>query len=113
MDVTFTGTRRGMSLGQRVALKQVLDLLDVNVKFHHGAAIGADSQATAIASQAGLTTVAHPAGADPLERNREMVRLADLVIAAPDADDEVLRSGTWMTIRFARKLAVPCLVLKR
>lgn len=39
----------------------------------------------------------------PLTRNKIMAALCDILIATPREDTEVLRSGTWATIRRARK----------
>lgn len=38
---------------------------------------------------------------EPLKRNRLMVDDASLVVATPAENSEVLRSGTWATIRYA------------
>lgn len=43
----------------------------------------------------------------PLERNRIMVRHAEVLIATPNTLSEAMRSGTWATIRFARIIGVP------
>lgn len=43
-----------------------------------------------------------------LERNLDIVRNSDILLACPiDKNKEELRSGTWSTIRQARKLKVP------
>lgn len=42
-----------------------------------------------------------------LIRNRRMVDGSGRLIAAPGEGNEVLRSGTWSTVRYARKLGVP------
>ena len=48
----------------------------------------------------------------PLERNPDIVNVGkDLLIAAPATMGEVLRSGTWATVRYARKVGVPVLVM--
>jgi hypothetical protein len=39
-----------------------------------------------------------------LERNLTIVQHSDIVIVTPKEDDEVQRSGTWATVRRARKL---------
>lgn len=39
----------------------------------------------------------------PLDRNRLMVIAATSVIATPKSEKEELRSGTWMTIRYAKE----------
>lgn len=38
-----------------------------------------------------------------LDRDDRMAERADLVAAVPDTDDEALRSGTWATVRRARR----------
>lgn len=118
MTVVFTGTRHGMSIRQRVQLGKTLSLLRgyrlaTECAFHHGAAVGADEQAGKIASLASFVIVEHPAAGNPLRRNREMVAMADIVVAAPASDAEELRSGTWATIRYARKACVPVVMLAR
>lgn len=39
----------------------------------------------------------------PLVRNHDIVDSTELLIACPKEQVEVLRSGTWATIRYARK----------
>jgi predicted Rossmann fold nucleotide-binding protein DprA/Smf involved in DNA uptake len=39
----------------------------------------------------------------PLDRNRDIVDAAAVLIAAPKEMTETLRSGTWATVRYARK----------
>lgn len=41
-----------------------------------------------------------------LKRDDALVEGADLLLAFPDSDKEVLRSGTWATIRRARKRGI-------
>ena len=40
---------------------------------------------------------------DYLERNQDIVDSCDILIAFPATETEDLRSGTWATIRYARK----------
>lgn len=49
--------------------------------------------------------------ANALERNKKMVDKAMLVIACPSGTVEKLRSGTWSTIRYARKIRTPIVVI--
>ena len=81
--------------------------------------MGADEQAELLARGLGYVTVAHPPTnphlrayttsditldpADYLVRNRAIVDAADVMIACPDGPER-LRSGTWATIRYARKV---------
>jgi hypothetical protein len=49
----------------------------------------------------------------PLARNTCIVLNCEHLIAAPKEDSEVLRSGTWSTIRRARKEHKPLIILRR
>lgn len=112
-----------MSERQRLALATIArDAAARGVweSFHHGAAVGADTEAAAIVQlefkgfeRRGLQVVEHPAGGDPLARNREIVAAVGLLIAAPDTAVEYLRSGTWATVRYARKAGKPIVILER
>lgn len=49
-----------------------------------------------------------PEGTNYLDRNTEMIKLADLLVAFPGGSAELFRgSGTWSTIRRARKKGIP------
>lgn len=48
---------------------------------------------------------------DPLERNKLIVEHCDVLIAAPKLRQEERRSGTWSTIRYARKLKKPVYII--
>lgn len=130
MKVGFTGTRRGMTSGQRAALRALLQLWSDDLEsFHHGGCVGADAQAHALAGQAvGLERVVkHPPvdsskmarceGGVALEpkpylvRNQEIVDVVDCLVAAPKTSVEVRRSGTWATVRMARKRLVRVVLL--
>lgn len=120
MRVGFTGTRKGMTGLQQ---QQVVDTLGMfrdvagarraRAEFHHGGAVGADSQAAAQARCFGFYIVCYPAGTDPLRRNRDIVAACDILIAAPETDTEERRSGTWSTIRYARTKGIPVVMLSR
>lgn len=92
-------------------------------RFHHGCCIGADEQAHDISkSIPGLTCHLHrPVDQSQmavglvgvewpptpyLKRNRSIVRSSALLVAAPHGCEE-LRSGTWSTVRYARRLGRP------
>lgn len=117
MRIGFTGTRCGMSAAQkqqlRVVFRAFISASDFARVFHHGAAVGADSEAAEMATQAGLNVIAHPANGRPLERNKEIVDACDVLVAAPLWDTEQQRSGTWATIRYARKRGKPVVMLSR
>lgn len=103
-----------------LAQKQVLiDILE-GTELHHGDCIGADAEAHDIAYVCGLTTVAHPPENPAkrafkranfintelpyLDRNKRIVNRTCELIATPGEFKEQVRSGTWSTIRYARKL---------
>jgi hypothetical protein len=88
--------------------------------FHHGDCVGADAEAHAIALERSLRIYLHPPDVDAkrafcpeasftfaprpyLERNRAIVNACRVLIAAPSQSAEVLRSGTWATVRYARR----------
>lgn len=129
MEIAFTGTRQGMTDNQKVELVEWLEKLKPT-KVYHGDCIGADTDfhhsvrkfdpeifvhiiPSNIADQRSFLKgdkVEDPN--HPLVRNRDMVDNADIVIAAPATLEEVLRSGTWATIRYARKLKKEVILLK-
>ena len=117
MRVGFTGTREGMTAPQRATLHKLL-LEFEGGEFHHGDCLGADAEAHDIAAEL-YTTVIHPPlratcrafksgnvvlqKQDYLERNKDIVDNTALLIAAPKTLREEHRSGTWSTVRYARK----------
>lgn len=120
MIVSFTGTQRGMTPLQKAMLVGALARLCPS-EFHHGDCIGADAEAHEIVRRESPNTVifTHPpivekkrAGCrgdysfspkDYLTRNRELVAICEELIAAPKMRAEELRSGTWATVRYARR----------
>lgn len=117
MKIGFTGTQRGMTDAQKNTLRK---MVPKDAELHHGDCVGADAEAHDIFRFYGLACVGHPPSnstkrafkfvdewrpeKDYLERNKDIVRETDMLIAAPGEDTELLRSGTWSTVRYARKL---------
>lgn len=115
--IGFTGTRWGMTPQQ----KNSVDRLLVGVKsVVHGGCIGADSDFHKLARLHSCYTIVYPSNiqhthgdyqnADeimpelpPLERDRIIVNLCTTLIATPKGYKEELRSGTWTTVRYARR----------
>lgn len=121
MKVGFTGTRHGCTLSQKNALRALLQSLDIS-EFHHGDCVGADAQAHYIVSEnvpvhvhpgkvntrmraycATSNVVMHYRPLPPLERNKIIVDMTDMLVACPVGKEEEQRSGTWSTVRYARK----------
>ena len=126
MTVGFTGTRQGMNAAQRQQLRYVLALFrhaDIAINQDTGfvdgdcPAGGADQEARTIASELGLyATTEPPVGRTAkalLERNRRIVERCSVLIVAPRTDQEELRSGTWATVRYARKRGISVVMLSR
>lgn len=88
-------------------------------EFHHGCCIGADEQANDIAILNKIWTIGHPPTDETymskcsvnerresksyLVRDRDIVDETFILIGNPKGFQEELRSGTWATIRYARK----------
>jgi hypothetical protein len=129
--VGFTGTSRGMKPQQKIDVEALLRKLFAEGfdEFHHGLCVGADEQAAKIAKEIGFRVVAHPGlirdpknmmyrsdwtGSDEtrdpkatIERDRDIVRETERMIATPPSREELLRSGTWTTVRYARTKGRP------
>lgn len=126
----MTGTRRGMTPRQIFQFHAALRTFDSRpARFLHGDCVGADRDGWTIATALGWSTEAWPAAnvhphlrartasdivrnpLPPLERDRLLVEWCDLLIATPGEPEEILRSGTWATIRHARRLARPIILI--
>ena len=121
LKIGFTGTRNGMSSNQIKEFEKLFKSKDFE-EFHHGVCIGSDKQAhdhiTSIKNEKNAKTVGHPPKYkkfmaececdyvmkpyDYLQRNKNIVDETDVMVATPDTKERV-RSGTWSTIRYARK----------
>jgi len=121
--VGFTGTQHGMTAAQKAGVRRRLIRLRTSSLFRHGDCVEADENAHDLALQLGYTVIVHPPTDDSrrafvkgyaqmlpprpyLHRNRDIVDASDALIAAPHTSHEVLRSGTWSTVRYARKLGL-------
>ena len=128
MKIGFTGTSSGMSEAQRAQVLAWLKELG-GTQLHHGDCIGADADAHTIARSLGLEVIVHPPtndesrafcrGAaaerepkDYLKRNKAIVDETDVLVATPYGPEQ-RRSGTWSTIRYARKRGRVCYVVMR
>jgi predicted Rossmann fold nucleotide-binding protein DprA/Smf involved in DNA uptake len=123
----FTGTRAGVTVSQRVVLGAILEEARPSVVYH-GGAYGADEdfhniirthERLAIRSTK-IIVYPHNLPYDiamgliepfeyqekspPLQRNRKIVSLCDVLVACPKTYTEEQRSGTWATIRYAKTI---------
>lgn len=127
MVLGFTGTQRGMTSRQRA---QVILYFEQHLitQAHHGDWIGADAEFHDIALAHEVPVVLHPPLQDRkranckgasaelppmfyLDRNKEIVHKADVLIACPKEYNEVLRSGIWSTIRYAAKVGKTVIII--
>lgn len=126
MKLGFTGTQSGMNVMQ---MERFLVAVPMLTEFHHGDCIGADAQAANLVQQhfPNVTIIGHPPinpckraffesdiswePKDYLVRNHEIVDEADLMIATPYEENEQRRSGTWATVRYARKIGKPIWII--
>jgi hypothetical protein len=131
MIVGFTGTQEGMTARQLEAFK--LSLPPTMKTFIHGCCIGADEEAAYCVHMMLKNSVriwiypsniksktsklvdgffaAKAAPKPPLDRNKDIVADSELLIACPKEREEVLRSGTWATVRAARKKGIPIIYI--
>jgi len=124
----FTGTRRGMTLAQKRAIEALLGAgAALGKVLVHGDCIGADADMHALAREAGMRVEIRPCNLNsqragchadkyyntksPLARNRDIVEQADVMLACPSGFKEELRSGTWATVRHAKKSAKPLFIV--
>lgn len=131
MRVGFTGTQDGMTDEQHKALCRRVEALDVT-EFHHGCCVGSDAEAFDVVLEyaPNAKVVAHPPAnrskvsentvafsdevreAKPyLVRDQDIVDESDVLVATPKTADEVRRSGTWATVRMARRAGKPVVII--
>ncbi len=124
VSVGFTGTQRGMTGPQRESVVRLLGSLKPGA-VHHGDCVGADTTFHDLCNRQGIPIIIHPplqgrkramcngrnvtilAPKAFLARNRDIVDASDVLIAAPFEEKEVLRSGTWATVRYAEQARRP------
>jgi hypothetical protein len=132
MKLAFTGSQRGMTARQFEAFMEFMK--DPRwTEFGNGLCIGADAEAvrhvafgrpdikiTGFPSNVphklawGVTRLCyrvHPPK-PPLDRNVDIAEWCDEMVATPKEEEEVIRSGTWTTIRRARERNKPVHILE-
>lgn len=123
LHVGITATRQGLTIAQEKTLLAELTRLFERaygvVTFHHGDCIGGDATSHDLAMEIGYRVTVHPPD-DPklrafkqghvilperpyLIRNHDIVDATSILLGCPESHEEKLRSGTWATIRYARK----------
>ncbi len=121
----FTGTMKGLTQEQRRRALEIIRDADLLL---HGDCMGADADADGLAHEADVSVHIYPPD-DPkarafcgsfaaiadeapyLDRNRRIVERSDRLLACPGQHHEVVRSGTWATIRYAAKVGTPVQII--
>lgn len=130
--IGFTGTREGLTQEQQEALTEVLGNMCAKRGWcilHHGDCIGADEDAHDIATGLHpMSTHIHPPSdgskrahcvggreSKPrpyMKRNADIVKASSCLIACPlGAEGDHKRSGTWATVRMARRAGKHILII--
>ena len=141
IEVAFTGTQVGWSAKQYDAVSDWVWALTTGdptlYRLHHGDCVGADANMHELCFEMGWQIMVHPP-VDPkkrafvhntrfwepercemlpekpyLERNHDMVDVGGVLYATPKEKEEQLRSGTWATVRYAKKVHVPTILFYR
>jgi len=120
MKIGMTGSREGISSSASDTLTRFKVLNKDNItEAHHGDCIGADENFHNNMVSSGIQVVIHPPDQNVMRafckggiirkafpflvRNHHIVDETGLLLAFPSTKKEILRSGTWATIRYAKK----------
>ena len=123
----FTGTQNGCTPAQLTALTGLMaQVVRQGDTWRHGDCVGSDAQGHQIARMRGAIIHVHPptnpakrAFCDGdviwlprpyIDRNHDIAERCDHLIATPKGPEE-LRSGTWSTIRYARRIGRPVTII--
>jgi hypothetical protein len=125
MKIGMTGSRDGITTQAYNSFIACIKLTQIN-EAHHGDCIGADALFHNIMQSLNVPIVIHPPDIDTLRaycmggqvlpkkpylsRNQDIVNCSDLLVAFPSTKEEVVRSGTWSTIRYAQKVNKPVMI---
>lgn len=124
--IGFTGSRDGVTEHQRRWMFHFLSKAEDSTIVHHGDCVGADEEFHNCARERGLRIMLHPPNNNAarafckgdyempplpyIQRNHAIVEASIHMLAIPSSH-EVLRSGTWATVRYARKLKRPLFIV--
>jgi len=128
MHLGITGTRKGLTKAQFKVIKEFITEDNCVTHFHQGDAMGVDTQVTLMFRdlRPEVWIIRHPAikimhqafgpydetreRKDYLVRDQDNVNESQYLWAAPNGA-EIVRSGTWATIRMARKKGIPITII--
>lgn len=123
MIIGFTGTRSGLTELQKQNITNLLNnYTHLDITVHHGDCVGADKDFHELCRKLSkdIKIVIHPPNDNKLrafcdsvyiekpksylKRNKDIVNSSNILIACPYSKTEQFRSGTWSTIRYAKKI---------
>ena len=127
MIIGFTGTRDGTTTSQITILEKYLMEHEIS-QAHHGDCRGADEEFHhLIYGRLPIMIFIHPPTnkskrafckggtilpKNPyITRNHDIVNACEVLIACPKTDYEQIRSGTWATVRHARRTYKPIVII--
>jgi hypothetical protein len=130
MIIGFTGTQKGLTEKQKDMLQSLLQVVEgakEENELHHGDCVGADAEAHEFAVESSFRVVIHPPNINDrrafchgglilppksyLDRNQDIVDSCKYLVGCPASMKEEIRSGTWSTIRRARKKGIPIIII--
>lgn len=131
MIVGVTVTRTGISPPQEAVARSALAFMRA-IRLHHGDCRRGDATLHTLARKLGIAVEIHPPDKGALRafcealpgetvrpekpylgRNRDIVDAVGFMLALPENEDgEILRSGTWSTVRYARRVERPGLIVR-
>ena len=123
MRIGCTASRHGVSGEPLERIRERLTTLmgrNEVYELHHGDCVGGDVQIATIARELGYLVIGHPPTnnkfraffnsdselppAEYIARNHAIVDISEIMLCAPSGSEaEQPRSGTWATIRYARR----------
>ena len=120
MKIGMTGSRDGITDQALNTFRKYINAIEI-YEAHHGDCIGADTIFHNLMESLNISIIIHPPSIntlrsycsgsvvlppkDYLSRNKDIVNDTDFLVAFPATKNEVLRSGTWSTIRYAQKIS--------
>ena len=123
MKIGITGTQKGGTLKQHEFCYEFLKSIitkEPNSEVHHGDCIGVDFEIVVMSEILGFKTICHPPENNKfrayhpsneirkekpyIKRNHDIVDEVDFLLVLPKGSKEELRSGTWATYRYAKKI---------
>lgn len=122
----MSGSRVGITDEAISTLQEYINNNEI-VEAHHGDCIGADAEFHDIVVSYDIPVHIHPPDYGTyraykkgdtiynrkpyLERNRSIVNSTDILLGFPNGNKNVIRSGTWSTIRYAKKNNKPVMIV--